>query len=275
MSAAWSWQGAPAPAGRAAFEGELTEDWYQGRGVFGGVQAALLLRAMEALIEQQSPGRPPRTLTVRCLAPATAGRARVEAQVDRAGGRVTHLSATLRRAPTEGGADPEGDLIATATATFALPRESALTHPAEPAPPAPPPEEVREVPVDMPLMPRFTRHLSFRFCLGSPPYARAVTPELGGWFDLRAPTPLDFPTLAALLDAWPPAHFASLRSPMTAASVEFSYHFLVSDLLVVERPFLFLGRSLSVVDGYSEERGWLWDRGGRAVAVARQLVALG
>ncbi len=280
MSAAWEWRERPAADGELALEGALTRDWYQGRGVFGGVQAAALLDAMARLSDRLHPGRPPRTLTVRCLAPATEGAARVVARVDRAGGKVLHLSATLRRVAQqgEGEGEGEGELIAAATATFGLARESGLTHPAEPAPPAPPPEEVREVPPGLPLMPRFTQHLSFRFCLGAPPYARAATPELGGWCDLRAPhntRPLDFPTLALLLDAWPPAHFASLSAPMAAASVEFSYHFLVTDPAALERPLLFKARSMSAVDGYSEERGWLWDRAGRPVAVARQLVALG
>jgi acyl-CoA thioesterase len=61
-----------------------------------------------------------------------------------------------------------------------------------------------------------------------------------------------------------------------AASLDFSYHFLITpeELGSLERPFLYRGEVLHVSEGYLEERDWLWDRSGRLIATARQLIAM-
>lgn len=263
LEAPWRWPVIELVAGsHALLEGEFTQPWYQGRGAYGGVLAALCVHAME-LVE---PARALRTFTLHCLNPALVGPARVKAELLSRGGRVSHLRAQLWAGET-----PVGH----ASATFALPRKSGLMRGAEPAPHVPPPHEVPEVPAGIPFVPEFTKQLSYRYCIGALPYSGAQTPVLGGWCDFRAGFEVDYPMIAALLDIWPPAMFASLKAPLVAASVDFSYHLLSADLSALKRPFLYKGESRSIVDGYAEERDWLWDANGTPVAVARQLIALG
>lgn len=261
--APWLWPVTSEVEGRSVqLEGELGQRWYQGRGVYGGVLAALSVRAMQRL----EPERPLRSFTLHCLNPALVGPGRVTAELVSRGGRVSHLCARLW----------SGDLpVGAASATFALARKSGLMSPPEPAPVALSPEQAPEVPTGLPFVPAFTDQLSYRYCLGSLPYSGAAVATLGGWCDFRAGFEVDYPMIAALLDAWPPAMFASLKAPMPAASVDFSYHLLCTDLRALQRPFLYRGEVLSIVDGYAEERNWLWDANGTPVAVARQLVALG
>ena len=57
--------------GEGAFEARIREGWYQGRGAFGGLIVALIVRALEALVGDD--GRPLRTLTCHFCAPAVAG----------------------------------------------------------------------------------------------------------------------------------------------------------------------------------------------------------
>ena len=98
---------------------------------------------------------------------------------------------------------------------------------------------------------------------------------MGGWCELRQKLPLSYPYLACILDAWAPAVFPTLKAPIRAASVDFTYHFLLSreELLTLKLPFLYRGEVLSLNEGYAEERDYLWDLEGKAIATARQLYA--
>ncbi|MEZ4339430.1 MAG: thioesterase family protein, partial [Sandaracinaceae bacterium] len=66
------------PVGPNRFRGELTEDWYQGRALYGGLTAAILVRAMET---HAGEARPLRMLHATFCAPATAGPAEVITEV--------------------------------------------------------------------------------------------------------------------------------------------------------------------------------------------------
>ena len=266
--------GAPVPRRSLSLAGELDATWYQGRGVFGGFTAALTLDAMMRL----EPTRPPRSLTIFCSAPAYAGPARLEASVERQGRRVSHLSARLYSAESPKLLDGSSNLALSvfAGASFGLTRDFVLSVPKLIPPVVPPPEEVAEVPKDLTMMPAFYNHFSYRFCIGSPPYTGASEPVMGGWCDVRAEGPITYPLIAALLDAWAPAACASISEPTVAASLDFSYHFLVTpeELATLQRPFLYRGEVLHASEGYLEERDCLWDRTGRLVATARQMIAI-
>ena len=74
-----------------SFTGFFGEEWYQGRGVFGGLTAAVLLEAM--LVEE--PLRSPRSFTIHCTSPVISGEAVVQVFTEHRGKKVTHLSGRL------------------------------------------------------------------------------------------------------------------------------------------------------------------------------------
>jgi acyl-CoA thioesterase len=261
-SSPWGWTRTDQSSSSLILEGRLGREWYQGRGVYGGIIAALFMEAMIPL----AASRPPRTLTLHFCAPAVEGKGRISVRLESKRKSVSHLRATL---------EGESGLIATASATFALPRTCQWTHLAAPPPSMPDRETVPEVPLGFPLMPDYCQFLSYRFCLGDPPYSQSDSPLVGGWFDFRQKYPLNFSLIAALLDAWPPACFPSLKAPIPAASVDLTYHFLTTDLSTLQRPFIYKGSVQSASDGYAEERDFLWDAQGTPIASARQWVALG
>ena len=66
----------------AGWTGTVPDDWSQGRSIFGGLQAALVLRAMRALV----PGHLPlRVMQTTFVAPVLTGTVHVRARVLRAG----------------------------------------------------------------------------------------------------------------------------------------------------------------------------------------------
>lgn len=92
-------------------KGTIDASWYQGRGAFGGIMAAVLLREMQAKVADAE--RIPRSITVHFCAPATEGPMDVKMEVVRSGSRVSHATARVVR----------GDETMTlATASFAKPR---------------------------------------------------------------------------------------------------------------------------------------------------------
>ena len=262
LSCPWHWNTSLSTSHSVNLEGILSSTWYQGRGVYGGIIAALFMEAFIQLV----PKRSPRTLTIHFCAPALEGPAQVKAHLEKEGKSVSHLRGTL-----------EGDsgLMATASATFALPRSVQWSYSSDPFPEIPPWQEVPEVPKNFPLMPAYCNEMSFRFCLGDPPYSGSAHPLLGGWCDFRESYPIDFSLIAALLDAWPPACFPSLKKPVPAASVDLTYHFLTQDLSRLSRPFVYKGFVQSAEAGYLEERDFLWDAQGHPIASSRQWIALG
>jgi acyl-CoA thioesterase len=258
---------------QVSYEGHFDKAWYQGRGAYGGVVAAVAMRAMQRLC----PHRPPRTFTMHFTSPALEGPGAASAQVVSEGGKVTHLSAQVKLgSQTTAEQGEEGALVAFASATFAQARESELHYAPADAPQAPHYSSIPEVPFElMPPTLAFTRFVSYRFALGQPPLSRAPKAVVGGWCDFKGEPPLDFPLLAALLDVWPPAIFSTMSRFTRAASVDLTYHFFVQELSTLKRPFLYHGEVLSMVDGYAEERNVLWDAEGTLIASARQLIAVG
>lgn len=251
------------PDGDGGWEGEVTEDWLQGRGAFGGLQAAAGLRAMQSLVDAN---RQPRTLTVHFAGPLVVGSARLTAAAERAGGNVTHTSARLEQ---------DGKIVALMLATFGAARDHWFEVPGEPAPDFRP-AKVIELPQG-PGIPAFTRYVHMDLIEGFP-YGGAAEPVVSGWVRFREPeATVDAPLLAALGDVWPPAPVACMKTPRPSSSVDLTYHFL-RPLPLDDVPndgfFSFHAHSPAAREGYCEERGSLWDPLGRLVLRVRQLRAI-
>ncbi|MCK6550912.1 thioesterase family protein [Myxococcota bacterium] len=247
------------------YEGTLDASWYQGRGVYGGVLAASILRAMRAEVPDTE--RLPRSLTVHFAAPAIAGPARLEVGVEREGTRVSHLFARVLQADKP---------VAIATSTFAASRREAVHYDRSTRPAVPPPSDVDFIPWN-PFFPVFVKHFELAFAYGSIPYSGAEHPRLGGWMRLAEPTLLDAPLAAAYLDAWPPGVLAVVTEPRAAASVDLRIDFFTE----LPRPSARTGEHHLVTvessfasDGYTEELRELWSEDGVRLAQCRQLIAL-
>jgi acyl-CoA thioesterase len=95
----------------------VDETWLQGRSVFGGVQAALALRAMR---EHVQGALPLRTMQVTFVAPVPAGPVRLQSRLLRRGGSATQVEARI--------VDGEATLLL-AVGVFGAARESVVVAP--------------------------------------------------------------------------------------------------------------------------------------------------
>lgn len=254
------------PRADGAFDAHIDASWYQGRGSFGGLVAALFTRAFAAKAGED--GRPFRTLTCHFCAPAQVGPARIEVEIPRASSAVSHLTARMIQ---------EDGVVAVATATRARARDVGVAFCDRRAP------EVSSFEVTPVLDvgtfgPAFARYFDFRVAYGSLPFSGSSKASLGGWVRHHNPGGLDAPLAAAYADAWMPAVFARFKEFRPCATVTLTYHFFTDFTSGVEAepgdPVLVTSQSDILADGYAEQHNDVWTRSGTLLMTGTQLIAV-
>ncbi|MCB9680702.1 MAG: thioesterase family protein [Alphaproteobacteria bacterium] len=251
------------PTAPGRFHGSADPTWSQGPGLFGGLVAAFLAEAVEATVD--APERRLRSLTLQLAAPVRPGRVDVEVDVVRQGSKATLLTA---RVLTDG--VPCVHALATCAADRAGPSLDTV-----PMPPLPDVDAMRRLDLAGAQAPAFTRHLDYRFGIGDLPYRGAARGELGGWVRFADGARPTAPTVAALLDAWPPAVVVAIAGPAIATTMELTLDFLAPPPAVADdAPWCFHGLTTWAGNGYAEEVGALWTVDGTPVGRMRQLRAV-
>ncbi|HYH99295.1 thioesterase family protein [Hyalangium sp.] len=253
------------PLGEGRYRSRFDAPWYQGRGVYGGIVAGQILRAMEHVVAD--PGRPVRSFTVHFCAPASEGEAEVRVRIERAGKLVTHATARTENA---------AGVVSVATATFGIPRDVRVSYFDAKRPEVPPPGEVGVVPEEVP-MPTFCQFFEYRFCVGAAPYSGSE-PRVGGWIRPKGePVVLDAALCVGLLDAYPPSVLSTLEEVRPVASVDFTVHFFQALPRPADRAgayYLRTGVSRWAGEGFAEELQELWTEEGELLAQCRQCIAV-
>lgn len=248
---------AVSPLGAGRWTAEADHGWFATRGPNGGYLAAIVLRAMRAGLPA---GRHPRSLTLHYLRPPAAGAFEIDVTVERAGRRLSTVSARVMQ---------DDRLCILATGAFSEDFDAICDY-SDPAPAAPPPEEVDAVPVERALV-SIAQRFEVRPCLGHPAFSEAPEALTGGWIAFREGTPpLDPVALAMLADAWIPSPFVRTPAPFGAPTVDLTIHFRAPEA-VHEWPALVRFHSRFAHGGFFEEDGEIWSADGRLLAQSRQL----
>lgn len=247
------------PGGR--WTATASEDWFATRGPNGGYLAAIVLRAMTAAVGD--PDRPPRSLTLHYLRPPVAGEIAITVTVERAGRRLSTVTARVEQAGRE---------CILALGAFSEDFDFEAEY-ADPAPSAPHHEAIEPVPQDAALVP-IARRFVIRPAFGARPFSEADEALTGGWIAFRdGEPPLDPPALAMLSDAWIPSPFVRTAAPFGAPTVDLTIHFRAPDVSA-RWPVLVRFRSRFAHAGFFEEDGEMWSADGRLLAQSRQLALM-
>jgi acyl-CoA thioesterase len=243
------------------YTARITPDWAQGRAAFGGLVAALLVRALERDVD---PARTPRSMLLSFIAPVAAGHIEIETRETRSGRALTHLEARLIQG---------GQTCSTMIAAFGLPGSSRI-HVAGAAPSAlPPRNELAIVPHIEGVMPRFLKHFELRWRPRDMPFSGQATGGVAGYVRHAEDVPLDTASLLALIDAWPPAVLPMLSRPAPASTVTW----MVDPTAALDgAPGQSLQYEASVVSahaGYASVESRIWSPTGVLLAASRQLQA--
>jgi acyl-CoA thioesterase len=245
-------------AERGGFTTPVPSDWMQGRSAFGGLQAALAVRAMRTLVH---PDVPLRVLQTTFLAPVPAGPVHARAQVLRTGKNAIHVEARLL----------DGDQTAClVVGVFGRARSSSVTV-APPAPaPLPPGAEVTPF-VPPPAVIAFAQHFSMRWLDGDLPFTGSTRPRACIEVGLLDDGPASEAHLVAIADAPPPHAFSFLREPAFGSSLTWTLELLAHDFERWPlRGWLLDVELCAARDGYTSQSIVLRAPGGAPVAISRQ-----
>lgn len=249
---------------------EFTPDWAQGRSIYGGVAAAVLLQAMRAHVPAE---RQLRSMMVSFVGPIAPGevaqpnRVSIEVQVLREGRSASQLEAKILQ---------DGQVATAIQAAFAGDRQSVIHLEAPPRPDAPPPEQGIAFPSIPGITPAFTEHLDYRMTSGRLPFMGSDQAQHGGWLKYKDIT--DVPTeqlIVALADALPPAALQMLKQPVPASSLTWSLDLTDQAASCDPQGWWYMQASADAgADGYTQQQSHLWTPDGQMAVFDYQTVAI-
>jgi hypothetical protein len=234
----------------------VSDDWLQGRTVFGGLQAALVVRAMRGLL---AGGAPLRTLQATFASPVPGGAMQMRARVLRAGKHATHVEARI----------VSGDeTLCLATGIFGASRESAVRL----APPQPAVDASKAFVVPpVPGLP-FLNHFESRWLRGAPPFFGSTIPEVvieTGMID-SAPSASELHALA-IADLPPPVALTMLKRPAMGSTMTWMIELLEDRFDAVPlKGWRVDARMSAARDGYTSQSVEVWGPGGVLAALSHQ-----
>jgi acyl-CoA thioesterase len=238
-----------------------TDDWLQGRTLYGGLSAALALRACELAV----PGLPPlRAGQVAFIGPA-AGEVRMAPRVVRQGKSVTFMGCDL----LSGGAVALRALFA-----FGGARESAYAAVAPPPPLFRPPGDCPPLWPGSGVGPSFAQHLNQRLAGELRPLSGADRGDLLVWVKHAEPVTPGQVALVAMGDALPPASFSRFNGPAMISTMTWSFDLFDPGHADGSGWLLLHSRDDGVGEGYAGQDMGMWDETGRPLMRGRQSVAV-
>jgi len=235
----------------------VSEDWLQGRSAFGGLQAALALRAMRELVPSDMPLR---TLQTTFLSPVPAGSVAIRAARLRRGRSAMHVEASL--------CDGE-QVLCRLLGVFGSARASVLDfRPEQPPVVATAAKEVQYVEG---LMPAFAQHFRVRWLRGEPPYSGGSQRQSVLQLSLRDEGRPDETHVLAFADFIPPIALSLFDRQTPGSSLTWMIEMLrdrYDDLGMDD--WRVDAELLAARDGYTNQSVMLWGPRGEPVALSRQ-----
>ena len=239
------------------FTWHANASWFQGRGAYGGLTLAAMLRAGERQTKL-----PIRRVHAELCAPVTDEACTLQVHAKRRGSNTDFISVDVTQA---------NECVAYASLTFGARRTKKLDRSLKITPP---PVDTNPLPKN-PMMPAFTHHFEYRVADDGCPLMgnQATLVKSSGWIDFREPTRRDAALVVGLMDAWWPAVMTAASEPRPMATISFTADF-AEPVQESDGPFFLEVETAHVSDGYSMETDKLWNQNGALLAQAQQLIAV-
>ncbi len=248
--------------GANTFAVHIPAEWMQGRTTYGGLSAALCLKAARPLAE----GIPLRSAQIAFIGPV-GGDVVMKAHVLRIGKSARFIGADILA--------PDGSIATRATFIFGAERKTAQTiAPRLPMPDLPPP---RDIPSFMPagVGPSFIHNFEVLLAKGERPFSGGKSGENFLWMRHADRSVPDSATaLLALGDAPPPAAMSVYTTPLRISSMNWSIDVLTDKFETDDNWWLSRATAQTLSDGYSAQAMAMWNTKGEPVMVSRQTIAV-
>lgn len=242
--------------------GATQPEWANMVGPFGGITAAILLRAVESRPDRIGD---PVALTVNFAAPIADGQFDIAVRAARTNRSNQHWVLELRQ---------DGELKTTATAVFGVHRDSwADTETRPPNTAAPEDVSVDKFIDDI----AWAKHYDMRFTDGPVPIDAAPSPSSTTtlWVRDTANRPLDFAALAAVSDVFYPRVFLRRGGVIPAGTITLTTYFHTDrqQLDSVGDDFVLASAHANRFSrGFFDQSAHLWSRDGQLLTSTHQLV---
>jgi acyl-CoA thioesterase len=239
---------------------EASEDWRQGRTLYGGASAALCL---EACLRAHQPTAPLRSAQITFIGPSAQDLTLTPA-ILRRGKSATYLAADLMS---------EGQIATRAVFCFGDARESAYDRRAAGAP-AVPTQDACGSYFQEGRRPVFAQHFDLRLAGGYPPVSGAPEPDILVWARHRDEEASGPVALLALADVPPPAAFSVFTAPAMISTMTWMVDILDAEALAGGGWRLLRSTAETISQGYSAQAMTIWDETGRPILAGRQTIAV-
>ncbi len=247
----------------------ITEDWQQGRTMFGGVLSVMAVQAMRDICGSDWPLR---ALQTNFVGPVSPGLVHVDVTLLRQGKNIRQVKAQILQANAEGVEQVAGILLG----SFGVGRESVL-------PSLRPPQVAvaNAVETSYPwpfipgMTPPFTRHLEFRHAEGGVPFSGDDSWHSRTYVRLLDNAGIDTELQAIILaDAGPTPALAQLRGYTPASSVSWALELRPVSIGQRDGHWRMDKDALAVGEGFVNEKTTLWTPCGQLAALGYQVVAV-
>lgn len=258
----------------------IDSSWGQGRTIFGGMSAALLLKKLN----QQNPDSGLlRSLNIAFCGPLFSDQpCSINTREIRAGKSIAHWQAELI----------QDDKVATmVTACYGRQRDSDI-HVAHESVDTQTPESGQKLPYIKGMTPEFTQHIDFIYHGGQLPFTNSKLNHLKGLMrfsglpgkgllgkELSGKEELTEEHLVALIDAWPPTVLQKMKSMAPCATVTWQLE-LVTPISQLPHPVMtdeyltYEAEIRQAHDGYAHTEARIATQDGVLLALSRQLIAI-
>jgi acyl-CoA thioesterase len=245
----------------------VTDDWSQGRTIFGGLQTALVVRAMRGLVPLEIPLR---VVQTSFIAPVPAGTLRIEAKILRSGKSVTQVEARIVI---------QEQTACLVIATFGRARSSVI----DVRPPMPqvlPADAATLFPYIEGVTPLFTRQVTMRWARGVTLYKGAQEAKSQVYVGFRdepyaGPGLLGEGQIIGYADIAPSPCLSLLTQPAPSSSLTWTLELLTdTGGPAAEGLWLMDAAADGGRDGYLNHSATLWSPNWQPVAMSRQSVVV-
>lgn len=248
--------------GIGRYTGQTTPEWANMVGPFGGVTAAVIVRAIESHPDRIGE---PVALTLNYLAPVTEGDFDISVRAARTNRTNQHWTAEVAQ---------EHGVTTTATAIFGV-RRDAWSDTEASMPDVPDPESISQPTLPGPV--RWMRNYDMRYVQGGiPTEPRETTSSTTTLWARQDPArPLDFAALTALSDVFYPRVFLRRGRMLPAGTISLTTYFHVDGHELAAQGMDYVLASAHAqryARGYFDQTAQIWGRDATLLATSHQIV---
>ncbi len=238
----------------------ITDNWLQGRTTYGGLSAAICLRAVQ---NSYSDLPPLRSAQINFIGPV-AGDVSVTARVMRQGRSVAYISAEMTG---------EQGLATQAVFCFGQSRESRLNEDFTLPPNVPSVSESKDF-FGTGFAPNFALNYDCKLALGGFPISGSTHNEHYIWVRHKDQNANDIAALLGIADMPPPAVLPMFKEFAPISSMTWMLNVLSEDISTIDGWWLMRSAAEHVRDGYSSQDMQVWNATGDLILSAMQNVAV-